>query len=342
MACHLWAPLTLALLATVACAPRSAETSPPAVPAAPAASQPTAPASPGQPAVASLGELRFNYPVANISTLPMHIAALRGYDKEEGFTAVLTPIPGTTGVQAMLAGEFEFSLSVGASLAAAVQGAPVRLVLVQVDKPPYFLYGKASIRSPEDLRDKTIAVDALGGGLEIAARRYLRRNGVDQSLVTFIAMTNTAVPGAIIAGAVDAGVVTPPNNLRVKRAPDTREIAFLGDEAPAVSAGLGTTETLLSARPEVIRAGVRAALKAQDFLVQNREAAIPIMVDYLNLSAEDAYQIYDTFVPHFIKDGRISREVQEQIIRDQVEVLKPERQPPADEVFDLQFAGTIN
>ena len=36
------------------------------------------------------------------------------------------------------------------------------------------------------------------------------------------------------------------------------------------------------------------------------------------------------------------REVQEQIIRDQVEVLKPERQPPADEVFDLQFAGTIN
>src|SRR3954447_2942782 len=142
MAARLWALLLLALLAAMACAPRSSETAAPTAPAAPAASQPAAPTSPAKPTVAALGELRFNYPVANISTLPMHIASVRGYDKEEGFTAVLTPIPGTTGVQAMLAGEFEFSLSVGASLAAAVQGAPVRLVLVQVDKPPYFLYGK--------------------------------------------------------------------------------------------------------------------------------------------------------------------------------------------------------
>ena len=80
------------------------------------------------------------------------------------------------------------------------------------------------------MRDKSIAIDALGSGLDVAARRYLRRNGVDLSLVNFVAMTNSAIPPAIIAGAVDAGVVSTPNDLRVKQAPDTREIAFLGEQ----------------------------------------------------------------------------------------------------------------
>lgn len=294
-----------------------------------------------KPSPKPLGQLRVNFPVANFNMLPMHIASVRGFDKEEGFTAEFIRTPGTIGVQAMQAGDFHFSLSVGATTAAAIQGAPVRVVLVHFDKPFYYLYGKAGVENIQDLKGKSIAVDGIGSGLHVVVNRYLQRRGIDPKTINFIAMSNPAIPGAIIAGAVDAGVITTPADLVLKKSGKNRNLGFLGEEVPAVASGLGTTSKLMRERPEAVRAAVRASLKGQRFLSQNRQAAIPIMVKYLNVSEEDANLLYETFVPFFTKDGRISLEQQEQIVKDHIETLKPDRQPRLDEVFDFRFVEPI-
>jgi hypothetical protein len=82
---------------------------------------------------------------------------------------------------------------------------------------------------------------------------------------------------------------------------------------------------------------VRAALKAQRYLQTNRAGTIAIMAEFMNLSAEEAGLAYDNAVQHFTADGRISVELQEQMVQDQVEAVKPEREPRAQDLFVLRF-----
>src|SRR3954463_13673702 len=123
VACSASGPPPAAPGRPAACPPRAATGRPEASASAGAALATTAPA-PSRPA---FGDVRFVFPVPAMTMLPMQVASALGFDREEGFTATFVQAPGTTGVRALQAGEVEFSESAGASLAAAVQGAPVRI-----------------------------------------------------------------------------------------------------------------------------------------------------------------------------------------------------------------------
>jgi ABC-type nitrate/sulfonate/bicarbonate transport system substrate-binding protein len=114
----------------------------------------TLPAADAPPSRPAFGEVRFVFPVPAMTMLPMQIASVQGFDREEGFTATFLQAPGTTGVRALQAGEVDFSESAGASLAAAVQGAPVRIVIVHVAKSLFWLYAQRDLTQPGDLRGR--------------------------------------------------------------------------------------------------------------------------------------------------------------------------------------------
>src|SRR4051812_4750278 len=327
----------LAALWLVACSasgpPPAATGRPEASASAGAALATTAPA-PSRPA---FGDVRFVFPVPAMTMLPMQVASALGFDREEGFTATFVQAPGTTGVRALQAGEVEFSESAGASLAAAVQGAPVRIVIVHVAKSLFWLYAKPELTQLGDLRGRSLAVDALGGSQDVAARLRLQRQGVDPGSIYFISMGGAQTPGALIAGAVDAGAIAPPQDIALKREGSFTDLGFLGDELPSLSSGLSTTETLIAQKPELVRAAVRAALKAQRYLQTNRAGTIGIMAEFMNLSEAEAGLAYDNAVQHFTADGRVSVELQERMEQDQIEAVKPERGRRAQALFELRF-----
>src|SRR5207302_11171706 len=117
-----------------------------------AAAPATAPTSPPV-----LGNIRFVFPLPAMTMLPVHLASVQGFDREEGFTATFVQAPGTTGVRALQAGEVGFSRSAGASLAAAVQGAPIRIVVAHVAKSLYWLYARPEVAQIGELGGRTLA-----------------------------------------------------------------------------------------------------------------------------------------------------------------------------------------
>jgi ABC-type nitrate/sulfonate/bicarbonate transport system substrate-binding protein len=79
-------------------------------------------------------KVRVATPGPAITTIPTQIVKVKKFDREEGLELEITPTPGAIAVKAMVGGDFDFTLSVGAALTAAVRGAPVRVVYVHVDK----------------------------------------------------------------------------------------------------------------------------------------------------------------------------------------------------------------
>jgi ABC-type nitrate/sulfonate/bicarbonate transport system substrate-binding protein len=125
-------------------------------------------------AVEQFGNIRFVTPGPTITTLPMEVARARGFDKEEGFTAVFSAATGSVAIKAMLAGDFDFTLAAGSAMTAAVSGAPVRVIYVHVAKSLYFLYAREGISDLKGLEGKRVGIDAIGGTQDLAVRQNMR------------------------------------------------------------------------------------------------------------------------------------------------------------------------
>jgi NitT/TauT family transport system substrate-binding protein len=318
-------------------APPPPLTSPPEAAAAQPATKPATTAAEAPAAKPSFGEVRFAYPSPSMQMLPMYVASKRGFDRDEGFTAELTRSSGAIAVKAMVAGEFDFTLAPGSALVAAIQGAPIRIVLVQMDKPIYWLYAKPEIRRAQDLQGKSVGVDAIGGAHDTVTRLFLQRHGMSPDAVTLIGLGSGNIVEALIAGAVDAAVVAPPRDIQLREAGNFNNLGFLGDELPALSAGLATTEKLINERPDLVRAAARAALRGQRFVTEDPQGSIPLIAEFLNLTEQQATIARETMLPYFNREGRISPELQKRIVASEVAALQPEQEPRAEDLFVLQF-----
>jgi NitT/TauT family transport system substrate-binding protein len=297
----------------------------------------------GLPEVASaaeqFGNLRFVTMGPTITSLPMEVVREKGFDKEEGFTAVFTTATGSVAVKAMLAGDFDFSLTAGSGLTAAVSGAPIKIVYVHVAKSLYFLYARDGITDLKALEGKRVGIDAIGGTQDLIVRHALRAAGADDKKTIFIAMGFQNTPPSLIAGALDASVITPPKEFQlVNSTSKFVDLGFLGDQAPGLTGGIATTEKMTREHPDAVRAVLRAHVKAHRFVLENRDEMIAIMSRFLGLSIKDAAQSYDTTVrPHFNPTGVISTPLEAQFIAELAQSLKLARTPEPGKIFDFSY-----
>ena len=82
------------------------------------------------PALAQLNKIRFSTTSIAVTELQFRIAQLKGFYRDEGLDLETILIRGAVGMQALLGGSVDYSSAAGALIAAAVRGAPVRLVLI--------------------------------------------------------------------------------------------------------------------------------------------------------------------------------------------------------------------
>lgn len=290
-------------------------------------------------AAEQFGELRFATPGPFLTTLPTEVVRVKGLDKEEGFSAVLTRASGPVAIKAMLARDFDFSLSGGAALTAAVSGVPVKVVYVHVDKSLYFLFAQEQITSLKALEGKRVGIDAVGGTTDIIVRRAMRDSGADPSRTVFVALGSQNVPTTLVAGAIEAGVITPPREFQLNSAKAKFvNLGFLGDYAPGLNGGIATTDKAIKERPRMVAAVINAHAKAHRFILENRDETVAIMSRFFNLSIEDAGRSYDTTVrPHFNKSGSVDVETQKKFVEEQLTALKLTRAPEMSRIFDFSF-----
>ena len=288
------------------------------------------------------GELKVFMPGPAVTMLPVHVAMVRGFDKEAGFTTALTQTAGAIGVKAMIAGDFDFGMSAGSALTAAVNGAPVRIIYAHVAKSLFYFYAQDGLTDVKQLEGKKIGVDAIGGSQDIAARLAMRAGGANPANAVFLGMGFKQIPGAMIAGALDAAVITPPTDLQlINSGKKFVKLGFLGDYQRSLTGGLATTENMIKRRPEAVRAFVRAHYKAHQFILKERDETIRIMAKYLSISEADARLTYDELIGHYTKTGAIAAEDQKTMIDDQVKALNLKRSPAASEIFVFSFVNEI-
>ena len=234
----------------------------PAAPGAPSvAERPAAPAAaaPASPTAPSLRQVRINIPALSATSIQYYLARDEGLFARRGIDAEISVISAALGIKAVIAGDFEFTGAVGTTVSAALTEVPVRIVVINVDRPLSWLYGQPSIASLADLKGKTVAVSAPGALDDANSRLVLRAAGIDtdRDLIFINIGTPDQRVGPLLAGAVDAAVLALPGNVLARQA-GMNELAFYGERFRSPFAGLATSTQIIQERRDLVKGTVGA------------------------------------------------------------------------------------
>jgi ABC-type nitrate/sulfonate/bicarbonate transport system substrate-binding protein len=289
-------------------------------------------------AAAQYKAVRVQMPSFALTTLPGLIAHDQGYDHDAGLDFTFTQAPGSIGVKAMLAGDVDFSLSVGSIISAAVTRAPVQVLAVHIAKSFYYLYAKKQLTTVKSLEGKSLGIGAIGDSTNNAAIQALKAGKADVSSVNFVSMGIDNVPASLLSGALDSGVVTPPRDIMLDRSDKFINLGFLGDYLVSPNSGFGTTKKLIEEQPELVQKVTDVIMRASKTLIEDRKVAEASMVKFLKLSPEDAALAWDKYIKYFLTDGIIDEESQKSVIADQIAFLKTRGTPPNPaDIFAFRF-----
>src|ERR1044071_7279325 len=87
----------------------------------------------------SLPKVTIGYPARSIASIQLFIAQEKGFFREEGVDAQLNQVRADAAMAAVLAGELFAYDSVGTSVRAFQQGAPVKVLAVNLQSPLFWL-----------------------------------------------------------------------------------------------------------------------------------------------------------------------------------------------------------
>jgi NitT/TauT family transport system substrate-binding protein len=277
-------------------------------------------------------------------TMPFEIAQEQGFYREEGLDVrILGGVKTAPSIQMLVGGSVEASQTVGTTtLAAILQGAPLKVVMVFNDKPAYGLYSKKSIRGFADLRNARVASITPGSTGDRLLKIVLEKNAVNwkkELQIVYIGTSDVLIK-SLLSGSVDAAVLSFPGNLIAKDA-GFIELASFASEVGALTGGVATSDPFLTKRHDVAVRFLRATLKGLKFFKNNREESAKIMVKFMNLPYETALRTYDVTIPFFVAAGVIPEDFQDKVLDFQLKAIGTDKRIPRDKVFDFSIVKSL-
>jgi NitT/TauT family transport system substrate-binding protein len=229
---------------------------------------------------------------------PLHIAIKNGYFDAANIKIDLVFAQSNASViQQLAAGSYSVAPSAGMvdPIRAIDKGAPVALVRIVIQAPPYTLIAKPAIKTIEDLKGKTIIVGGAKDITRIFTERMLAPHGLKPGDYDFVfAGATSARFAALQSGAVDAALLTMPFNFLAM----TAGYANLGatfDVLPDMPfAGIAVNRPWAEEHIDVLKRFLDAYTKAVAWFndPNNREAAVAIQMDTSKIQQDDVEKAY--------------------------------------------------
>ncbi len=252
-------------------------------------------------------KIRIGFPEFNSSTFTLPLAQIRGFFQEEGLQAELIRIRSAVALPALTGGEIDYHTVVAPAVTAALRGIQVRVVACFTPGLTTAIIARPEIKTMQDLKGKTIGLNSIGGGLESTVRLMLKHYGLDPDKdVKFFA-----------TGGIDTRFAALKQGLTVATAGST-PADYLGKKLGYVvlaraydlfnypNTGLVASVKSIKENPDRLKRVIKAGIKANRYIMQNREGTIQVMMQWMRIDRDTATATYDGSVKSFNDDGSVS------------------------------------
>jgi NitT/TauT family transport system substrate-binding protein len=261
-------------------------------------------------------KLTVSYSSVDAPSANWYIAQEKGFYKKYGLDVESIFIPASsTNVAVLVAGQLKFGNGTGGTIsAAAVSGAPLVAVACFMNTLPYELIVQDSIKTPQQLKGKSLGISRVGSSSDVAARIFLKNFGLEPDKdVAIIQVGGSGERSAAFRAGKISGFAAPPGVLYLTKGLPQRVLASTADfqknyPFPYIC-GTTTRSYLASNRPTVKRL-VMALTEGVHFFKSNKEESKKILAKYTRQNneayLEAAYEInaklFDR-VPYVTREG---------------------------------------
>jgi NitT/TauT family transport system substrate-binding protein len=245
---------------------------------------------------------------------PSYVAIEKGFFAAEG----LKPDPvfaqsNAAVIQQVAAGSINVSTNSGLvdPIRAIEKGAPLAIVRIEVQKPPYTLLGKPAIKSMKDLKGKLLSVGGAKDITRIFVERMLGAHGVKPGDfdMTFAGATSARF-AALQAGAVDAAILTPPFSFHAESAGFTN-LGNTVDYADIPFAGISVNTNWAAQNRRTVEKLIGIYTRSMAWLYDpaNRDEAVVILMRVSGLKKDDVERAYTFLIQgkYFEPTGTVSK-----------------------------------
>lgn len=222
--------------------------------------------------------------IPNVQFAPFYVADKKGYYAAEGLKVAFDYNFETDVVQRVAQGSVQFGIASGDSvLLARAQDLPIVTVATYSQKFPVVFFSKAdaNIRTPADLKGKTVGIPGHFGASYIGLLALLYANKMQERDLN-VQDIGFAQVAALSEGKVQVASGYG-NNEPVQLAQQGVKVNVIAvaDFYPLASDGLIAGQPLIAQAPEVVRGFVRATLRGMRDVTDNTDEAFTISLEYI-------------------------------------------------------------
>src|SRR5882757_9108134 len=245
---------------------------------------------------------------------PTSVAVEKGFFKDADLQPDIVFAQSNAAViQQVAAGSAHFSTNSGLvdPIRAIEKGAPLALIRLEVQAPPYSLLAKPAIKSIAELKGKLISVGGAKDITRIFVEQMLAPNGVKPGEfdMTFAGATSARF-SALQAGAVDAAILTPPFNFHAQSA-GFNLLAHTTQYVDMPFAGISVNRNWAATNGATVQKVIDVYNQSMTWLYDpaNREEAVQILMKVSKIKQADVELAYDFLIKgnYLEPTGRISK-----------------------------------
>jgi len=208
----------------------------------------------------------------------------------------------------------------------------------------FSLMAKPEIKRIADLRGKKVGITRVGSSTHTSALYALNSGGLrttDYQLLPLLEVPNIFT--ALVAGQIDAGVVSPPTNARAKRAGFV-ELMNVAKEGPEfVSVAVGTSRTFIRANEDTVRRVVRAYAEGVQIFKTNKPAALRMIQNQLKVKEPDIQEdTYNQFREYLEYPPYVTRKGMEAVLAEITDKEPAAKSAKPEDFIDMRFVAELD
>jgi NitT/TauT family transport system substrate-binding protein len=286
---------------------------------------------------------RLSISAVDISFLTSGVASKRGFFRDEGLDVEIIRMNANVSVTALSTGDIDYTMIFASVVRGALRGMPMRVVASFMDSSTHLLIARPEYKSLKDLKGKTLAVSTFGATSDVAARMMFKQGGLDpeRELKIIPLGGERARYTALREGIVDVAVLSPPADSEASRL-GFNVLSRFFEHFKLPFTGLGVNTKKLKEKPDEVKRMIKAALRANRFVRQNRDGTIQTMMEWIRVDRESAAATYDGTWRIFSEDGSIPENGLKLVIDQGREAMKIERPVANSEVADLSILREVH
>jgi NitT/TauT family transport system substrate-binding protein len=227
-----------------------------------------------------------------------------GYFEKHGlFVDPVYVASGTKVAQAMIAGEFPIALAGGTVVNANLAGGDIVIFGGVTNVPSFYIYVHSSIKRPQDLKGRTVGITTFNSSTDFSIRYFIKKLGMepDKDVKILQMGGQPQIVAGMVAGAVQAGVLSSPANYNAAKAGFQMLVDFksVGLDYPTVS--LVSTRSYIKKDPQTVRRFLMAYSEGTERLYNDKELAMKVIGKYTKTNDREAQEAGYSFATTFIE-----------------------------------------